>query len=132
MKFLLGMILPLTIASYLVGIQPPNDSCSSLPTCPEEGQPCNCPDGTPSTWTGKVLEIINTELCSCFTPGCGPGPCNRRVKWTGNRSEYRCDCGEASTVKICFEDFLFQGATDQSCALASCSGPCLDLVNPAP
>lgn len=116
---------------YAASLRPePNVDCASLSQCPEAGQPCTCPDGTPATWSGKVLEEVNTELCSCYTPGCGPGPCNHKARWQGHRSEY--ECGDGCRVVVCFEDFLYRGTVDDDCQGGQCTGPCPNPVNPAP
>lgn len=117
------------------------DNCSNLawPECPGSGSTGQCPGGGTCIWTLEFAKDINISLCSCYTPGCGSGPCNRQVTWRVKLYKWKCTppgelnpCIEHET-SYCAEWPPQQlGTPNKNCSGQPCTGPCNDLVVPPP
>ncbi len=103
-------------------------------SCPEFGAQGSCPDGTPCLWGVISFWEQKRTLCSCYTEGCGPGPCNRLVQWSGTMYDMGCYGTEPQPCKIkrCWDagSVLPAQFPSQNCDLDPCNGPCPHPVFP--
>lgn len=116
---------------------------SALDPCPPGTEdrcpagPDTCPNGDACSWgpIGPAWDQSRT-LCSCYTPGCGSGPCNHHLKWTGQMAMYGCWAYNPNTkqwytckqkTSACWTQ-VSDTPVDlrEDCDRGSCNGPCAE------